>query len=328
MQATINLSRTAKQATPLKLGPIEITSGVRSLSRMAILIWGPAGVGKTTLAATAPGDKLWLSFGDNEHGPVSHRTDVRVADFSGMGYRELCELGQSSDPFKLDSYLAHDDSIASVIVDSSTALIYKALQQSVSKGIGGSRQFTPTMEFPGRSAYGGRNAITLEILTEILKVTAKYNVHCIVTAHEDDPTTTDAGDVIEYIGIMLGGKIVNNMSLRFSEIWYYGQEITGEKARYIAFRPTRKRRPMKTRMFTDKGPPEFYVDYDADLPDAGQMTIASFYEAWVNGGGKKLPVPTSRPIGKKLPVPHTGQGVKQTKRTAAPVKHERKDHGR
>lgn len=304
----VDLSRTTKQAPMLKLGPVEITSGVQALKRMAILLWGPAGAGKTTYAATAPGDKLWLSFGDNEHVPVAHRTDVRVADFSGMGHRELCELGQSSDPFKLDSLLSRDDSISTVVVDSTTAIIYKALQQSVSKGIGGGKGFVPTMEFPGRSAYGGRNAIALEILTEILKVTAKHNVHCIMTAHEDDPTTI--GDVIDYIGIMLGGKIVNNTVWRFSEIWYLGQEITGTKERFLAFRPTRRRRPMKTRMFSDKGAPELKIDYDADLPDKGQMTIASFYQDWIDSGGRKL---------------HIGQDVnKNSRKASAHAKHERK----
>lgn len=288
-----DMSRTTTKAPQLKMGPVSITSGVKALGRMALLLWGPAGVGKTTLAATAPGNKLWLSFGDQEHVPVAHRKDVRVADFSGLGYDQICELGQSNNPFELDTVLRTDDSIASVVVDSSTAITYKALQRSVGKGIGGSNSFRPTMEFPGRSAYGGRNAIVLEILTEILKTTAKYNVHCIITAHEDDPTTKNDGkaEIIDYIGIMLGGKIVNNVAWRLSEIWYMGQSTTGEKDRFICVRPTRLHKPMKTRMFSHNGPPEFVIQYDADLPDKGQQTLASIYEDWVDSGGKKLLVP-------------------------------------
>jgi len=292
----LKVTAKSKNAPELKLGPITITQGISSLSRMAILIWGPSGVGKTTFAATAPGKKLWLSMGDNEHVSVAHRDDVLVADYSGIGHRQLCELGQSGDSFGLDSLLRSNEDIASVVLDSATAISYKALQQSVEKGIGRSTGFQPTMEFPGISAYGGRNAITLEILTEVLKVTAKHNVHCIITAHEDDPTWIKDGksEVIDYIGMSLGGKIVNNTAWRLSEIWFMGQESTSEKKRFIAFRSTRKRKPMKTRMFTDKGLPEFYLDYDADVPDKGQMTIASFYDKWVAGGGKKLQLPTRK----------------------------------
>lgn len=286
----------SKSAPVLKLGPVTITQGQQSLSRMAILLWGPSGVGKSTFAATAPGNKLWLSFGDNEHVSVAHRSDVMVADFSGLDHGEVCRLGQSPNPFGLDDLLRANENIATVVVDNATALTYKALQQSVSKGIGGSVGFRPSMEFPGISAYGGRNGIVLEMLTEILKVTARYQVHCIITAHEDDPTYIKDGklEVIDYIGMSLGGKILNNTAWRLSEIWFMGQEGTSEKKRFLAFRATRKRKPMKTRMFTDKGLPEFFVDYDADLPDKGQMTIESFYKTWVDNGGRKIQLPKGK----------------------------------
>ena len=58
-------------------------------------------------------------------------------------------------------------------------------------------------------------------------------------------------------------------------------------------RPTRKHRPMKSRMFTGIGEPEFVLAYDSNKPDKGQMTIASFYEKWVSTEAK-LPIPTSR----------------------------------
>ena len=57
-------------------GPFEITSDDTTSRRMTILLWGPAGDGKTTWAATAPGRKFWLSFGDNEHQTVLDRKDV------------------------------------------------------------------------------------------------------------------------------------------------------------------------------------------------------------------------------------------------------------
>lgn len=276
-----------------KIGSVEITQGLDAAIRMAILLWGPAGCGKTTFAATSPGDKLWLSLGDNEHVPVAHRKDVFVANLAGLGLDELFNQAQSDNPFGLDQILASNRNIQSVVLDSVTALTFRALQKAVKEGVGGSATFRPSMLAPGQSAYGGRNAIVLEVLTGLLKVTAKHNVHIVIIAHEADPTTVKDGrgnDVIDYISIMLGGQLVNNVTLRLSEIWYMSQTISIDSERRLAFRPTRKRRPMKTRMFSDKAEPEFRIKYDADLPDKGQMTIASWHQQFMHGGYKKITV--------------------------------------
>lgn len=280
----------------LMLGPVSMVSGGNVLSRMSILIWGLAGVGKTTYAATAPGKKLWLSFGDSEHLPIVHRKDTIVADFSGVGIEELFKHAQSENPFGLDQVLSDHQDIETLVCDSLTAVVYKALHLSIKKRIGAGKGFIPTVEMPGISAYGGRNAIVLEVMQGLLRVTAKHKVHIVFTAHEDDPVMTDSsqGNIIDYVTVMLGGKIVGNTAWRLSEIWYMSQSELSGKERRIAIRPTRKRKPMKTRMFTDKGDPEFVVDYDADKPDKGQMTIASFYEDWVKNEGEKLPIPKAR----------------------------------
>lgn len=270
----------------MKIGPVEITSQADAPRRMAVLLWGGAGCGKTTFAATAPGVKLWLSFGDQEHVSVMHRKDVKVANLSELGYDDLFKYGQGDNPFGLDQVLASDASIETVVCDSITAIAFRALQKAVSLRLGASRTFTPTMEQPGLSAYGGRNAIVLEVLTGLLRVTAKHGVHLIATAHEADPVLNNDGTV-QFITIMLGGKLVNNNTWRLSEIWYMSED--GDRRR-LAVRPTRLRKPMKTRMFSGKGPPEFEMTYDADMPDKGQMTIASFYERWTKEGkiGMKL----------------------------------------
>jgi len=86
------------------------------------------------------------------------------------------------------------------------------------------------MEQPGKSAYGGRNGIVLETITGLLRVTAKHGVHLILTAHEADATTKpdDRGnDIIDYITVMLGGQLMNNMTYRLSEIWHMSQ--TGDR---------------------------------------------------------------------------------------------------
>jgi len=272
----------------LTLGNVEVTSGAKAPNRLAILLWGPAACGKTTFAATAPGKKLWLSFGDNEHVSVMHRKDVIVANLSDMTVEELFKHAQNENPFGLDQFLAKQTEVETVVCDSLTAIAFKALQKAVADKIGAGKGFTPTMEAPGISAYGGRNAIVLVTLTGLLRVTAKHNVHIIITAHEADPVMNDQG-VIEYISVMLGGQLVNNMSWRLSEIWHMSQDTTKDKVRRIAIRPTRRRRPMKTRMFSDKGEPDFQLRYDADKADKGQMTIADWYEKARDG--VRLPIP-------------------------------------
>jgi AAA domain len=270
-------------------GPFEVTQQDAVSRRMTILIWGPAGDGKTTLAATAPGKKLWLSFGDNEHQSVMGRGDVVVMHLYKYGYDDVLKHGRSDNPFGLDHILAEDTEIETVVCDSVTALTDMALRKAVDMGLGASKVFRPSMEHPGMSAYGGRNAITLEVLTRLLRITAKHDVHLIMTAHEADPEK-DAEGIVQYITIMLGGKLVNNVTWRLSEIWYLSQDGRG---RQLAIRPTRKHRPMKSRMFTGIGEPEFILSYDSNKPDKGQMTIAGFYEQWVKSPSK-LPVPTSR----------------------------------
>lgn len=278
----------------IKLGPITAQAGKETPSRMAIILWGAATCGKTTFAATAPGHKLWFSFGDNEHVSVSNRDDVIVADVSHMDYEELFKHAQSENPFGLDSVLADNTHIETVVVDSLTAIEYKALQKSVlGLKTGAGRGFVPSMESPGIAAYGGRNAILIAVMTGFLRVTAKYGVHIIFTSHEADPHMSEDGKQIEYYTVQLGGKLVNNVTWRLSEIWYMSQDTTGTRERKLAVRPTRKRRPMKTRMFDTKDEPEFVVKYDSEKPDdaPGQMTIADWYDSWIDGGKVRIALP-------------------------------------
>lgn len=270
-----------------KVGPVTVKDGLEAPRRMAVLIWGPAACGKTTFAATAPGVKLWLSFGDQEHVSVMHRQDVRVADLSGLTPEELFKHAKSDNPFGLDKILAEHVEIKTVVCDSVTQLVYQALQVSVDLAIGSSRMFIPSIENPGQGAYGARNALTLKVLNGLLRVTAKHGVHLIVTAHEADPVkeTRDGKDFISYISIMLGGQLVNHVTFRLSEIWH----MSLGKERRLAVRTKGSRRPMKTRMFSSKSEAEFILDYDSNLPDKGQMTIARWYDEWLKNGSKITP---------------------------------------
>lgn len=278
-----------------RLGPVAVHSGDKSPARAAILIWGPAGAGKTTFAATAPGTKLWCSFGDNEATPVSGRKDVLIADMSGLDYDELFKHAQSDNPFGLDKILSERREIKTVVVDSATAIAYRALQKSVGDGIGRGDRFTPSMSAPGIAAYGGRNAIVLETLTGFLRVTAKHGVNIIITAHEDDPVmkvemiNNRPMETVDYVSIQLGGKLVNNMTWRLSEIWNLRED--GGK-RWLTVRNFASRKPMKSRMFVANVPrPQIELTYDPSKPDKGQMTIAAWHEEWLNHGRRGVTIP-------------------------------------
>jgi hypothetical protein len=281
---------------PDQLGPFKITEGAKTPGRMAVLLWGGFSCGKTTFAATAPGDKLWISFGDNEHTSVQHRPDVKVMKLFDRPAAEVFKHGQSENPFGLDAYLAQYRNIETVVVDSATAISALALTHVIAKGVGAGNRFYPTIETPGLSAYGGRNGVTIEVLKGLLQVTAKHNVHIIITAHEDDPTIIkqDGIEVISHISIMLGGKLVNSFSWRLSEIWWMHQDRNGN--RHLAIRPTKMRKPMKTRMFSGKFNPEFTLEYDADKPDdaKGQMTIARWFDEWEDNNWVKIVPPQDK----------------------------------
>lgn len=312
----------AMKSRSIQVGPVIARTGPELTARMAVLIWGLAGCGKTTWAATAPGTKLWLSFGDQEHVAIKDREDIIVAELAEVGYDDLFKHAQSDNPFGLDRILSEQRDIETVVCDSATAIAFRALQKAVGEKIGSSKRdgFIPTMMHPGHGAYGGRNAIVLETLTGLLRITAKHDVHLIITAHEDDPVKDGQG-VVQYITTMLGGKLVTNMTWRLSEIWHMSQSPTGERERKIAVRPYGHRRPMKTRMFSDKGPVNFRLTYDADKPDdaPGQMTIKKIYYDWADSGGRKLLVPSDSHKGNgSTEVPEQGNKPKTSTVRAAP----------
>lgn len=290
-------AKTAKQSGlhGLQLGNVVLQDSVDEMpGRIAALIWGDFGCGKTTFAATAPGKKLWLNVDPDGYTAIRHRIgkDVVLSDLVGLNNVDFFRQMQNENPLGLDAFLEDHPELETVVLDSATSMRDRALHQSVAKGVGKSLKsgFTPTIEEPGQSAYGGRNAIVLACVSGLLRVTAKHNRHCIVLAHEADPEKDDKG-LILYITMNLGGQLYQGMGYRFSEIWYLSQDPTRDKRR-LAIRPTRLRRPMKTRMFRADQGSEFDLGYDAGKPDGKQShTIAAWYEEWMRTG-EKLDVPS------------------------------------
>lgn len=100
----------------------------------------------------------------------------------------------------------------------------------------------------------------------------------------------DAQGVVQYIGLLLSGKLPSHVGLNMSEIWHLSDI---KRVRKLAVRPCRLHEPMKTRMFVTNKEPEFILKYDQSIPDEEQEhTIAKWYEQWKEKGGKKLELPT------------------------------------
>jgi hypothetical protein len=268
-----------------------------------MLLWGPSGGGKTTWAATAPGDKLWLSFDEGEHISVIGRKekDVLYKDFVGISADEIFKHGYGSSPFGLDKELYESRNIKTVVVDNLTAIQYFALQKAVSDGIGAGKGFTPTMQAPGIPAYGGRNQNLIGLVRSLLAVTGKHKVNIIFCAHEADPVMrVDKGvETILHITMGLGGQLINNMTGSLSEIWNFRQDAGGKRSRIVTVRVSGNRKPLKTRIFDQKGQSSFVVNYDPSLPmnAPGQITIAGLWERWLKNGMSRISVPSTRPGG-------------------------------
>lgn len=285
--------------TDIKLGNYEIKSGQELPSRFSALLWGEAGDGKTTLAATAPGKKLWINF--DPDGPRSiigladqHkdnrdsilRIPILVADLSGETSK-VVDGFRNEDHLKLGAILSDVDiGIETVVVDSVTRFSQLAMELAVKNNIGGGSNFRPSLETPGQTAYGARNTLTYRMFVDIFTVTKKYNKNVIFITHEAAPHTNDKGETL-FITMALGGQLPRLGSSQLSEVWHVSD--TGRERR-IAVRPCRSRKPMKSRMWDITGSPEFVWKYNIENPDP-EFEIATWWRRYLEGGGRKLPLP-------------------------------------
>lgn len=258
----------------IKIAGIPIVPVKQQVQRISLLVWGPAGCGKTTLAATAPGKKLLLNFDPDGSASLTSRDDVDVLDLAP----QLAYIGTQLEGGLVRSIKPHLDKYDTIIVDSLT----NVSQASLNSGIGMTKGASIARPSPG--AYGVRNAYTLKLMTDLLIETGAKNKHIIFTAHEATPDRNEEGVVIQ-VTLMLGGQLPNQGPCNISEVWAM---YDNGRDRRIAVRPCRARTPMKTRMF-NASEPEFVWKYDATT-DKG-LTLNSLYEEWKANGFSKINLP-------------------------------------
>jgi AAA domain-containing protein len=266
---------------PLMAGGFPILSPSVENMQLNMLIWGNSGTGKTTLAATAPGTKLFLMLDPGGELSLASRSDCAILGAAGGTPATVMNQLRAADPFGLGKVFDARPDIETLVVDSMTTLAYIALAEGVTKAGGNS-----TIEQPGQNGWGYRNQSLLRVTVNLMRLCAQYKRHLILITHEGPETQNEKG-IVTSVRMALSNSVANQVGLRFNEIWHLEDFGTDRR---IAIRPARSRSPMKTRMFVaDKV--EFVWYYNADT-NTGEG-IADWYHAWQANSGKKLALPSA-----------------------------------
>ena len=258
--------------------PIERPSLTQS--RMNVLVWGDSGCGKTTLASTAPGHKLWVQFDPQGVTSIANRDDFVAIDLSGSSATQTMMEFNRPDPYGLGRYMIDHPQIGTVVFDSVTALAQLALVYAVSRAGGNSN-----IDVPGMNGYGVRNNVMRRVVVSILQLCAQHEKHLILITHEGAPDKDKDGNTIATT-MSLSNNLANDVSLRFNEVWW--MKDTG-LTRTIYVRPWGVYKPMKTRMFAPGNLTHFVWNYDADTQTGDG--INEWWNAWMANGGVKIPLP-------------------------------------
>lgn len=269
----------------MKLGSVDVSTTETRLELLTMLLWGKPGAGKTVLASTAPGRKLWLQFDPSGVASLRRSDDILVADFAGYKANKLADFKQGgiveADLLKL----IKTEGINTVVLDSLTSFGQLALQYGIATGIANRGAFKATIEQPGQTGYGVRSALILDVCSMLLRVCADTGTHCIFIAHDQDVMDDDGK--LKEITISLGGQGRNIIPAKISEIWML---LDNGKQRSVFIRSHGMWRPMRTRMFlAPDNATSFGWTYDQDK-GTGQG-IADYYKSWQDAGFSKVAPP-------------------------------------
>jgi hypothetical protein len=250
----------------------------QSFDHWNVALWGASSSGKTTLANTMPGDKLWLVFDPNGLSSINIGEHDLAIDFSSADYTVTAKM-DNKDPLDIGKFLDSQPNIKTVILDSVTTLSDLALLRAVAESK------SSTIQTPGMHGYAWRNTIVLSILKKFIALLNPRKINFVIILHEGKADKDELTQRI-FMSFLAGGELPNLIPIRFDEIWYL--EDTG-KERRIYIRSNMNRKPMKSRLF-DTTKSDFFVwKYDANT-DSGHK-IKDWFEKR-KASASKLPLPT------------------------------------
>lgn len=269
----------------MQLGQTKIETTASRIELLTMLIWGKPACGKTVLAATSPGKKLWLQFDPAGTASLDRSDDILVADFSATKAAQLENFKQGG---IIESDLLKEikaEGINTIVVDSLTSFGQLALNYGIVSGKASIGKFRASIEAPGQTGYGIRSAMLLDFCTMILRVCADTKCHCIFIAHDKESMDED-GKTTE-ITMSLGGQGQNIIPAKISEIWH--MEDTGRQ-RLLYVRAHGVKRPMRTRMFVvPENRTSFKLSYNQFTGEGDG--INTWYTQWKEAGFNKIVLP-------------------------------------
>jgi len=267
-----------KEEVKMTLGTVEVTTPKKQITRMSVIIWGPSGGGKTTLAATAPRPILWCNFDPDGTSSLMDQEDILIADFSMENANKVVTFKHENAGGIKQILEAHPE-IQTVVFDSITSFNEMSLRHGITEVRGAS------MEMPTLQGYGRRNSYTMQGIMSVIRATGAYNKHVIFVAHEDRPDKDELTGAM-MVSILVGGKMQSEIPIKLSEVWHL--EDTG-KDRKITVRASRLRKPMKSRMFKQSGESSFTWKFDPESWEG--EGIETWYKEWVKNDGRKIDLP-------------------------------------
>lgn len=273
----------------IKLGGMPVTSLSARVERLSMLIWGKSGSGKTVLASTAPGKKLWINFDPDGVASLQRSDDIVVVDMANMDHSKVPSF-KSGDSIEaqLRALLTQDPTLYTIVIDSVTSFAQLALTHAILSGKASGGSFKASMETPGMQGYGIRNRLVLDAINMFLRVTGALGRNIVFICHEDTPKTDSSG-AVQSITLLLGGSLPEEVPLKISEVWHL---LDADGRRKIGIRPYGSRSPMRTRMFRHDGKVtnfSFLHDQQTGKGDG----ITQWFEKWKDTGFDKIAVPAS-----------------------------------
>jgi phage nucleotide-binding protein len=189
--------------------PVKITSTRRSAGYVKAIVYGEAGVGKTTLCQTAP-DPIIISA---ESGLLS----LRKFDIPAIEVHTIDDLDEAY------GFLRESDEYKTICIDSLSEIaeIYLSAEKKKVKD--------------GRKAYGNMN----DYMYDMIRNWRDMDKHVYFTAKIIRVEDADTG-ITRYQPAMPGRTMLNNLEYFFDEVLclHIGEDEEGEKFRYIQTQPS------------------------------------------------------------------------------------------